>query len=204
MLADLAVEVEEGLVYGDEIADLGRKLDDTVGSLRFGDECCHVYRQDDAGGALVKEGAVRRVAFHRLDGGGRDLLPSPWRQPPPAFPCRLLWGGDCALARKGIDAADDGEAALADVVDETHGAQEPRRVVDQDEKGDERNQPEENREEELELRHFRVAELTRRAVGPQQREDEEPHDETDDVVAQQCGRNDARRVLPTGYLDRDE
>jgi len=53
-----AVEVEERLIDGNEIADLGRKFDNAGGALRGGDQRFQIDRKEDSGATAMMDDPI--------------------------------------------------------------------------------------------------------------------------------------------------
>ncbi len=102
-----------------------------------------------------------------------------------------------------IDGLDDLDALVADPRDDADRAQEPRGIVDQEQEVGDAGDAEHGDDQRDELVH-RLLQPVQRPDREDQREDEQADAVAHDVVAQQRRRDDPRRELPAGDLDRHE
>ena len=154
-LAGVAVDVEQGLAGGDEIADLRREFDDDAGALRLGDQRPQVHRQQDLRPAQMRERAVRRAA---LAGARLHPLGLALENPREGRAAAPLARGQRVHApgRVRVDAFDHLDPLLADQAHQAHGTKEFRRIVDEEQEGDEADGAEHEGQRNLELVHLRI------------------------------------------------
>ena len=123
---------------------------------------------------------------------------------------RRPWGAAKGASTSGasrswlrVDRLDDVRSLVADAGQNADRPQQACRVVDEEEERRQAGDGQQGRDERDDLEH-RLVETVERHDGEDEREHEQPDAVADDVVAQQRGRDDARRQLAAGDLDRDQ